>query len=177
MTRESGSTASMTSSGSRQSSPAGRGTTGEGREKMSEEPKGTAALQAEIAREFRNMKSQPGLEIGLRPELGTFELCDKHYDASKTECEEHCAVCKQQTRTAELEAENLSYEKRENSYIAQIDTLTAENKALREAAYKYSDNGHFNDCAIYLRGTAAGNCSCGLDALAALLEKESKSDI
>ena len=67
---------------------------------MSDEPKGTGALQAEIAREFRNMKASPGLEIGLRPELGTFELCDKHYDASKTECEEHCAICKLE---AELE--------------------------------------------------------------------------
>ena len=66
---------------------------------MSNEPKGTDKLQSEIAKEFRNMNSKPGLEIGLRPELGTFELCEKHYDASRTESEEHCAVC-------QLEAEN-----------------------------------------------------------------------
>ena len=61
---------------------------------MSNEQKCTASLQADIAQQYRNMNSKPGLEIGLRPELGTFELCDKHYDASRTESEEHCAVCK-----------------------------------------------------------------------------------
>lgn len=48
---------------------------------------------------YKNMKASPGLEIGLRPEQGTYELCDDHYDASKTEAVEHCAVCK-------LKAEN-----------------------------------------------------------------------
>ena len=64
---------------------------------MSEESKGT------IEPQFRNMKSTPGLEIGLRPELGTFELCDEHYDASKTDSQEYCAVCRLEARIALLE--------------------------------------------------------------------------
>lgn len=69
---------------------------------MSNEPKCTDALQAEIAQQYRNINSKPGLEIGLRPELGTYELCDKHYDASRTEAAEHCAVCQLQAQLAEL---------------------------------------------------------------------------
>jgi len=71
---------------------------------MSNEPKGTDKLQSEIAKEFRNMNSKPGLEIGLRPELGTFELCDKHYDASRTESEEHCAVCQLESKLEKARA-------------------------------------------------------------------------
>ena len=73
---------------------------------MSDEPKCTDALQAEIAQQYRNINSKPGLEIGLRPELGTYELCDKHYDASRTEAAEHCAVCQLQAQLAELREEH-----------------------------------------------------------------------
>ena len=61
---------------------------------MSDEPKGTDAIRA-----YRNPKAEPCLSMGLRTEAGVHELCDKHYDAGKTESIEHCAVCK-------LEAEN-----------------------------------------------------------------------
>jgi len=77
---------------------------------MSDEPKGTDNLQADIAKAYRNMKAEPCLSMGLRTGDGIYELCDKHYDASKTESSEHCAVCKLESqvkareRIAELEA-------------------------------------------------------------------------
>jgi len=70
---------------------------------MSDKPKNADAIQAAIAQEYRNMKAIPGLEIGLRPELGTYELCHDHYDAGHTESSEHCAVCQRDKRIAELE--------------------------------------------------------------------------
>ncbi len=84
------------------------------------EPKGTDAIRAEIAQAYRNHKAEPCLSMGLRTEVGVHELCDKHYDAGKTESIEHCAVCK-------LEAE-LKWLQREHVRVCSSES------ALREVA-------------------------------------------
>jgi len=89
---------------------------------MSDEPKGTDAIRAEIAQAYRNHKAEPCLSMGLRTEVGVHELCDKHYDAGKTESIEHCAVCK-------LEAENKALKKtmdEDNAEITRLVTIVME---------------------------------------------------
>ena len=80
-------------------------------------------------KEHRNVNSKPGLEIGLRPELGTFELCDDHYDASRTESKEHCALCKLE---AERDILRSAIQAGEGVYQRKCVVLEGELAALRE---------------------------------------------